>query len=183
MIKEKITTLVMAATFAVSLPLAYADQGNGGNLTGGQSGASVSSEASQDHHGWQHGKGHGCKDHKGGKFFNNLTDAQKKQLKENFKKQKEAMKAVFEQMKTNKEALNQELAKPDSDMNKISQIQTQIKTLQAQMVDDRLNSILEVKKILTSEQFAKFLEFKAKHKFGKHGHHKGYREGHDEEEE
>ena len=87
----------------------------------------------------------------------NLTDEQKKQLEENKAKNRDKMKAVFEQMKSYKEQINQELTKAELDMAKINGIQAQLKSLQAQMADDRLSSILEVRKILTPEQFSKFL--------------------------
>lgn len=87
----------------------------------------------------------------------NLTEDQKKQLEANKEKRKEEMKTWFTQMKSQREALRQELMKKDLDMAKINGIQSQIKTLQNQMADNHLNSILEVRKILTPEQFSKFL--------------------------
>lgn len=98
----------------------------------------------------------------------NLTPEQKKQLEDNKAKNKEVMKAIFETIKSLRESLKAELMKPELDMNKISAIQSQIKPLQNQMTDNRLNSILEVRKIMTREQFAKFIELTAKH--GTWGH-------------
>ncbi len=165
--KAKFTGLIMAATLVISVPLVYADTGNSGNFNGGQ--AAVSSEG---HHGNQHGWKHG---REGQGFWGDLSDTQRQQLKDNMKKQHEAMKAGFEQVKTNREALAQELANPTPDMTKIGQIQTQLKALQAQRIDDELNSMLEVKKILTPEQYAKFLKSK-QHQFKGHGHrmHRNY---------
>ena len=98
----------------------------------------------------------------------NLTPEQKKQLEENKAKNREAMKAVFEKMKSYRESLKTELMKPELDMNKINGIQAQIKALQSQMVDDRLNSILGVRSVLTREQFEKFLDITGKHKTWQH---------------
>ena len=98
----------------------------------------------------------------------NLSDDQVKQLKDRHKKQKEAMKSLFEQIKTNREALNAEIIKATPDMNKVNDIETQLKSLQSQMVDNHLNSILEIKKILTPEQFAGYMALKKEKKLMKH---------------
>lgn len=88
----------------------------------------------------------------------NLTPEQKKQLEDNKAKNREEMKATFENMSTYREELKAELMKPELDMNKINGIQSQVKTLQSQMIDNRLSSILDVRKILTHEQFEKFID-------------------------
>ncbi len=100
----------------------------------------------------------------------NLTEDQKKQIDANKQKQREEMKAVFTQMKSQREALHQELMKKDLDMTAINNIQAQIKASQAQMADHHLNSILEVRKILTPEQFTKFLSLMEDHKSKRHEH-------------
>ena len=87
----------------------------------------------------------------------NVSDEQKEKLKANKLKNKEAMKALQEQNRSYREALHQELMKPDLDMNKVKDIHEKMKALDAQISDNRLDSILEVRKILTPEQFAKFL--------------------------
>ncbi len=87
----------------------------------------------------------------------NLSEPQKKQLEENKLHSREKRKTLYEKMRSYKQALNQEIMKPQLDMAKIDEIQSSIKTLQAQMVDDRLESILAVRKILTAEQFTQFI--------------------------
>ena len=87
----------------------------------------------------------------------NLSDDQVKQLKDSSEKQKTAMKSIFEQMKTNREAFDAEIVKATPDMTKITALQAEIKTIQAQMVDDHLNAIMDIKKILTPEQFAGYM--------------------------
>jgi len=94
-----------------------------------------------------------------------LTTEQKKQLEANKVRDREVMKASFEKMKSYRETLKTELMKPELDMVKINNIQSQIKTLQAEMLDNRLNSILKVRKILTPEQFTKFISHVNKRKF------------------
>ncbi len=94
----------------------------------------------------------------------NLTEEQKNKLKENKTKHREQRKGGFEQIKSYKEALKQELLKPDLDMKRIQEIQGQSKAAQAQMADDRLDSILEVRTILTPEQFSKFMTLMEHHR-------------------
>ena len=86
----------------------------------------------------------------------NLTDDQKKALEENKNKNREQMKALFEGMREKRTLIRQELQKDQLDMEKINQTQNELKALQSQMLDNRLTGILEVRKILTPEQFKKF---------------------------
>ena len=87
----------------------------------------------------------------------NLTDEQKRLLEENRKNRKEEARAMFENMKQKRSLMKEELQKENLDMTKISGINNELKELQAKMLDHRLNGILEVRKILTPEQFRKFL--------------------------
>ena len=96
-----------------------------------------------------------------------LTDSQKKQLEVNKKQHQERMKSIWQQIKTNREALRDELMKPQMDMPKITALQDQIKILQSQIEDIKLSSILTVRTILTTEQFTKFINLMPK---PKHGH-------------
>ena len=144
--KAGITGILMSAILALSASVVYADNGNGGNF----------------------GDGHGDKQghYMKGKFCHklNLTDDQQKQLKAIWQKQREAMKATFKQIKANKEALTNELLQTTTDVNKINDLKSKMEALGAQMLDNRINSNLEVKKILTAQQFAKYLELQ-KRKF------------------
>jgi len=149
---------MIAAAFLLTTPMmAYADNSGGDNDAAHQDG------------GWHHG----TKDHMFAKVLN-LTDDQQKQLKDSWKKQKETMKGVFEQIKANREAFDAEIVKATPDMNKVNEIQAQIKVLQGQMADDQLNSLLEVKKIMTPEQFAGYMALKKEKMLKKHmmGHDK-----------
>jgi len=87
----------------------------------------------------------------------NLTDDQKKQLEVNKQQHRAIMVSIRQEMKTDKEALQQELMKTQLDMPKINAIHHQIKSLQSQMEDNRLSSIVAVRAILTPEQFSKFV--------------------------
>jgi Spy/CpxP family protein refolding chaperone len=102
----------------------------------------------------------------------NLTEAQKKSLEENKAKNKDQMKSIFTEMKDKKALIRQELGKDTLDMGKVTQLNNDLKGLQAKMLDYKLERILEVRKILTPEQFKKFTakmkergeHFKEKHK-------------------
>ena len=96
----------------------------------------------------------------------NLTDDQKKQLEANKQQHRAKMENVRREIKADKETLKEELMKPQLDMPKINAIHDQIKSLQNQMEDVKLNSILGVRTILTPEQFLKFINLMHKHKQG-----------------
>ena len=93
-----------------------------------------------------------------------LTDDQKNKLEANKKQHRAEMESARQSMKTDKEALQAELMKPQLDMSKITALHDQIKDLLSQMEDDKLNSILAVRAILTPEQFTKFASLMHKHK-------------------
>ncbi|MEW6615907.1 MAG: Spy/CpxP family protein refolding chaperone [Thermodesulfobacteriota bacterium] len=95
----------------------------------------------------------------------NLTPEQKQKLEENKNKYKEEANRLREEIHNKKELLREELAKPELDMNKITQIHNDLKTVLLKMEDLRLEGILEVRKILTPEQLNKFN--KKMKKFGK----------------
>ena len=94
----------------------------------------------------------------------NLTEGQKKQLDTNKEQHRAMMEQDRRQMKIKKEALQEELMKPQLDMVKINEIHQEIKAVQAQIEDNKLSSILAVRSILTPEQFAKFISLIHKHR-------------------
>ena len=91
-------------------------------------------------------------------IFNDLglTDGQRKLLEENKNKHREETKVLFTQLRQKMTLLRQELEKSELNMQAIYQINNEVKQLQAQMLDNRLERILKVRKILTPEQFKKF---------------------------
>ena len=93
-----------------------------------------------------------------------LTQVQKKQLEDNKNQHRVRMKAVREQMKAYRHVFQQELMKPQLDMNKIQALHGRLKALESQMADDRLNSVLAVRSILTPQQFSEFSAVMHKHK-------------------
>ena len=93
----------------------------------------------------------------------NLSDKQKQAMEANKAAHRGKMKQNLEKIKALKEELSTELIKPKLEMGKVNALQKQFKALQAQLADDRLNSILEVRKILTPDQFAKFISLVKEH--------------------
>jgi len=95
-----------------------------------------------------------------------LTDEQKRELEANKQQHRAQMGLARQEMKTDKEAIKNELMKPQLDMPKIKAIHERIKALQDQMEDNKLASVLGVRAILTPEQFTKFVNLMHKHKEG-----------------
>ncbi len=82
-------------------------------------------------------------------------------------------------MKANKKIFEEEIVKAAPDMNKISAAQGATKALLSQMADNHLNMLLDIKKVLTPEQFSGYMalekeeqlkKFQMHERFGpKHG--------------
>ena len=102
-----------------------------------------------------------------------LTEGQKKLLEENRKKSRGREEVLFKEMRGKMELIRRELQNDTLNMEVIYQINNDLKQIQAQMLDDRLEGILEVRKILTPEQF-KMFNVKMEERFK---HFKGRREG------
>ena len=100
------------------------------------------------------------------KFLNklNLSDEQRKQIEANKMQHRQKMQATHQALKASHDAMKEELMKPQLDMARINQIHQQIKDMQNQMEDEKLSSILEVRSILTAEQFEIFLNLMHQHK-------------------
>jgi Spy/CpxP family protein refolding chaperone len=88
----------------------------------------------------------------------NLNEQQQKQLTDNKLSSQTKKKTLYKELRLHKENLNRELMRANLDMKRINDIQSKIKDLQVQGVDDRLNSILAVRDILTTEQFIQFVD-------------------------
>ncbi len=88
----------------------------------------------------------------------NLSEQQKQLLEANKQRHKAASKALFKDIRAAMDAVGEELKKKDMDRNKVVALYAQVKNLHSQRLDERFNSIMEVRKILTQEQFAKFSE-------------------------
>ncbi len=89
-----------------------------------------------------------------------LSPVQEKQLNAHRKSHIELGKEIHENIKAKREALREELQQQELDMKKIRKIHSELKNIRSQKADHRLEGILEVRKILTTEQFTKFMELK-----------------------
>lgn len=170
--KTKIAGLAVAL-MALSAPMVYADNGPATPTTGG-GGDKDSWHQDGDWH-------HGQKGNMTAEILN-LSEDQEKQLKDSRQKHKDAMKSMFGQMKADRESFDAEIVKAAPDMNKINDIQTQIKNLQSQMADNHLSSLLEIKKIMTPEQFAGWMALEKEEDMMKHEGH-GHKHWGDKQEE
>ncbi len=114
---------------------------------------------------------------KGGIFKElNLTAEQSAKLAQNRQAQRQEMLALRSAMKEKQEKLQQELKNPAATKATVEPLVTEIKSLQAQLIDHRVNGIFAVKEILTPEQFAKFQQLTEKRKGEMKGHFQGWRE-------
>ena len=94
----------------------------------------------------------------------NLSDEQKKLLEENKAKHKASKEAFGNELKAAMQAVGEQLKQKDLDLNKINGLRSDLKRLRDQMADERFDAILEVRKILTQEQFTRFVDLVEKEK-------------------
>ncbi|MCA9400687.1 MAG: periplasmic heavy metal sensor [Candidatus Omnitrophica bacterium] len=87
-----------------------------------------------------------------------LTDDQVTRLKEHKQANRKHKKEFWGELKSKKDLLKEALQKDELNRDEIQKIHSEIKVMKNQMEDDRLESILEVREILTPEQFQKFHE-------------------------
>lgn len=87
-----------------------------------------------------------------------LTEEQQQKLEENNKKQRERMSELFKALKEQHDKLRNELERKDVKKEEITPIVENIKSLQAKILDQKIEGIFAVKEILTPEQFSKFQE-------------------------
>ncbi len=89
-----------------------------------------------------------------------LSPEQEEQLKSHRNKHREQAKEFRKNIKAKKEEIRNELQKQELNMEKVNEIHSEFKALRSKKADHRLKGMLEVRKILTPEQFAKFCELK-----------------------
>jgi Spy/CpxP family protein refolding chaperone len=107
-----------------------------------------------------------------GKIFKELklTPEQEQKLADNRKAQQDEMLKLREALKANREKLQVKLKDPAATRAEVEPLVSEIKALQARLVDHRINGIFAVKSILTPEQFVKFnqiMEKQMKERIGK----------------
>ncbi len=90
----------------------------------------------------------------------NLSNEQKSKLKDEKTRHHERIKNMQTVLHNKRTELMNELDKPVSDRSKIDSITLAMKRTASDMIDERLNSALKVKEILTPEQYKQFVEKK-----------------------
>jgi Spy/CpxP family protein refolding chaperone len=96
----------------------------------------------------------------------NLSEAQQALLEAHRNRHRTAAREFHNSMRAVREDLKAELEKLELDMEKIYQLNSELKEIHGEMADHRLAGILEVREILTAEQFADFMKLTAKHRRG-----------------
>ncbi len=89
-----------------------------------------------------------------------LSTEQEEQLQAHRKSHRGQGKEFRKDMKAKKEAIRNELQKEELDLERIHTIHNELKNLLLKKADHRLEGILAVRKILTTEQFRMFCELR-----------------------
>ena len=92
----------------------------------------------------------------------NLSVDQQNRLEEERTAHREAMKTLQSALKEKRRELQDAIARPDITRQQVEPVLTQIKKLQSDMADKRMDGIFAVKGILSPEQFAKLQSMKEK---------------------
>jgi Spy/CpxP family protein refolding chaperone len=106
----------------------------------------------------------------------NLTQEQQVKLEANRKAQRQEVTKLLTAIKEKQAKLGEELKKPGVTRASIQALVNEIKSLQAQLIDSRINGILAVKQILSPEQFDKFGQMTEKRQQNHKGRFSNWRE-------
>ena len=85
----------------------------------------------------------------------NLTSEQRGQIEAQRVQAREKMRGLRESLLSKRRELRRELEKSDSDRKKLDSTIAEVKDLHMQITDQRVNNVLQMKGILTDEQFKK----------------------------
>lgn len=88
----------------------------------------------------------------------NLTPEQSEQIKEQRSQYRQSLKQLRNLLRQKQEELKAELEKEESDIKKLGRIAVDIKELQSRIIDQRVESVLGVKEILTPGQYRMFCQ-------------------------
>ncbi len=105
-----------------------------------------------------------------------LSQEQQSKLEAHRKAQWTQNKEVREQMKAKMQALHEEIGKPNMDPAQVKGLVDEINTLKGHLFAQHINGILDMKEVLTPEQFAKMqahFKDRAPGKHGRWGKHHG----------
>jgi Spy/CpxP family protein refolding chaperone len=99
----------------------------------------------------------------------NLTPEQQKKLEENRKEQRQKFSQLRTTMMEKEKQMQQALKDPGVTREKIEPLVKEIKSLQAQLIDQRVSGIFAVKETLTPEQNSKLYQLMEKRKESRKG--------------
>ena len=85
-----------------------------------------------------------------------LSGGQQARLDANRERHKGEMEAIRRQMNAKRQELREALEQPAMDINRVRQVHSELKELMLKKEDQHLSAILEIRGILTPEQFAQF---------------------------
>jgi Spy/CpxP family protein refolding chaperone len=106
----------------------------------------------------------------------NLSEQQQKQLEENRQAEAKNMLQLRQTIRQKQMALQKALNDPAVTREQVEPLANEIKTLQGELIDDRMSNIFAVKQILTPEQYAKFNQIMKEKKEEQGGKAQGWRE-------
>ncbi len=89
-----------------------------------------------------------------------LNPEQEIQLNAHRKRHREQGQEIRKSIRAKREEMREELLKQELSMEKINKIHSELKNLRSKKADHRLEGILKVRKILTTEQFVRFMELR-----------------------
>jgi Spy/CpxP family protein refolding chaperone len=105
-----------------------------------------------------------------------LSQQQRDALKSHKVRHRQGMSGLREELKQKQQELREEMQKSDFDAGRVRMINDEIKRLHNEMSDERIEGVVEVRKILTPEQFSRFQRLKESRRDEfrkKHGDHGG----------
>ena len=120
-----------------------------------------------------HGKGKGPEQM--GKLFEehiqmlNLTPEQTEQIKKQHDENRNSMRELRRALKAKNRELREELDKQDTDKKKLESTVSELKSLEAQRIDQKVKGILHMKETLTPEQFQELHSLRAEHMKNRRG--------------
>ena len=108
-----------------------------------------------------------------------LTADQEKQMQSLFERQRTEEKKDFEKIKELQGKLDEEFLKDRPDESKIKSAANEIKKVQTKLLDKHFDHLFALRKLLTTEQFKKFIEKGRKMREKMDRDHKDFRPPHD----
>ena len=108
----------------------------------------------------------------------NLTPEQQQKLEANRKGQREKISQLRTAMMGKEKQMQQALKDPGAPRASVEVLVNEIKSLQGQLIDQRISGILAVKEILSPEQIAKLDQLMEKRKENRKGRGQDWQKGH-----